>query len=170
MTLLKNDPMGSGVTGRGRKHLNELDSRWKGGVKTLLDSVDLLEQAIKDSCEATPDVVSSAIATSFHNVVPVPFEKELPKRMFESEIIVLQADPPKKGGDEKLKDREKKKKYREKALVKVRQVKSLIASGPMYKSIVFSSNPWSKRSGNVNGLEVMRAINDLDLNIQRAVD
>ena len=168
MHLLQNNPQGSGMTGRGRKNLSKLDVRWKGGVDTFLTSVTKLQTAIGESFTGIADINATSITNKFQIKVPDPFTRELPKNSFESELLVLQADPPKKS-EAKAKDREKKKKYREAALVKVRQYKSLIASGPMYKAIMFSSNPWSKKDGNVNGLDLMRALNDLDLNIQRSV-
>jgi len=92
------------------------------------------------------------------------FEKELQPDIFQQELLVLQAEEAE--GDAKQKDRENRKKYREQALAKVRRMRDIISRDPVFTSVMMSPNPFKTR---IDAIQVMRALNDLDLNLQRSV-
>ena len=67
------------------------------------------------------------------------------------------------------KDRNYRKKIREQALVKVRRYRDVVSKDPAFTALMTESNPWSRSGGAVQGLDLMRALNDLDLNLQRSI-
>ena len=172
MKLLADNPLGSQVTGRGQEHLKELNVRWGNAIETLNKSIGGLGDAIFDSCkvatEELDETQSGAILKKFDSKVSVPIKSELDPGAFQRELLVLQGAVPSKKED-RNKDEANKKKYREQALAKVRNYQRLLQKHPMYQTVMFQSNPWRKSNGTVNALDLMRAINDIDLNVQRGV-
>ena len=172
MRMLADNPLGSQVTGRGQEHLKELNVRWGNAIKTLNSSIGGLGDAILNSCKSATDELdesqSGAIRKKFDSTVSKPIESDLDPGAFQRELLVLQGAVPSKKVD-RDKDEANKKKYREQALAKVRNYQRLLQKHPMYQTVMFQSNPWRKDNGTVNALDLMRAINDIDLNVQRGV-
>ncbi len=166
---LESDPLASQTTDRGREHLKELTPRWSKGISRLRDTVTELGNAISKSAAEDEGADASKIAGLFEKkVVPHFSEKVLNKAAFASELLVLQ----RKGiGDSKAlaADRKEKKKAREKALVKVRTVKNIVEKNPAFQNLLYKKNPWSNAGGAVDGLPMLRALNDLELNIERGI-
>ncbi|MEQ1825479.1 MAG: hypothetical protein ABL921_06010, partial [Pirellula sp.] len=172
MRMLADSPLGSQVTGRGPEHLKELNVRWGNAIQTLNNSLGGLGDAIFSSCKSATDELnetqSAVIRKKFDSKVAVPVKTELDPGAFQRELLVLQGAVPSKK-EEREKDEANKKKYREQALAKVRNYQRLLQKHPMYQTVMFQSNPWRKDNGTVNALDLMRAINDIDLNVQRGV-
>ncbi|ADB16516.1 hypothetical protein Psta_1842 [Pirellula staleyi DSM 6068] len=165
---LDKDPLASQTTDRGKKHLKELNPRWTNGIKTLLDSLGGLEKAIEKSADGTPDVTPADITRTFNTKVTTRMKDQLDPAAFQQELLVLASDSP--GGKKKEADLAKKRKLREQALAKLRRYRDMVQKGPLFRSVIMENNPWSRDGGSVLGLPLLRAINDLDLNLQRAVE
>lgn len=166
---LESDPLASQTTERGRKHLKELNPRWTGGIGTLLGSVEKLSEAIGKSAADDPEVGGADKVTGpFNDLVVSRMTNALEADAFQQELLILSSDPPKKKAD-KEKDLAKKRKIREQALTKVRRFHNIVSKDTVFTSLMYENNPWSKQGGAVMGLPLMRALNDLDLNLQRSV-
>ena len=170
MENLRNNPMGSMVTGRGQEHLKELNIRWSNSIGTLTNSLSSLSGLIEVSCKAATDEIKDpgSITKKFDERVSKQVEKQFDPAAFQRELLVLQGAAPEKKADQP-KDLENKKKYREQALAKVRDYKRLVSKHPTFQLVMFQNSPWSKQGGRVNAMDLMRALNDIDLNVQRGV-
>lgn len=166
---LEKDPIASQTTDRGRSHLKELTPRWTKGIDRLNTTVkDGLGGAIVKSCDEPDDVDAKKVGEVYGSTVVPRFEDNLIPSDFEAELLVLSRKAPLRGKARKTDHAEKKKK-REQALVKVRKYKRMVQKDLMYQTLLFKSNPWSSKGGAVDGLPLMRSLNDLELNIERGI-
>lgn len=169
---LEKDPLGSQTTDRGQKHLTELTPRWIGGIRRINETVNVgLHDAIFKSCDADKENVADAVGISrlFKATIGSRFDaSSLKEDAFTSELLVMQRVAP-KGKKEKEADKREKKKAREQALVKLRQYKHLVEKDPVFQDLMYKKNPWTNEGGHVDGLPLMRAINDIELNVERGI-
>ncbi|MFO0869026.1 MAG: hypothetical protein U0935_08725 [Pirellulales bacterium] len=166
---LEKDPLASQTTERGRKHLKELNPRWTKGIETLLGTVRGLSGKIGEAAESDPEIGDAKKVTEpFNAVVLDHMSAALEVDAFQQELLVLGADAP-SGKVEKEKDLARKRQIREQALAKVRRYLNVVSKDPIFAALMYENNPWSRSGGAVQGLPLVRALNDLDLNIQRAV-
>jgi hypothetical protein len=163
---LKSDPQASETTGRGKNELKKLNTRWTSGVGLAVASIEKLKGTIESICKEDDEVKNDVgkVTTPFQDRVVKRIADELKLDMFQQELLVLQADDAK--GPAKEKSRENKKKYREQALAKVRRVREIISRDPVFTTVMMSPNPFKEK---IAAIQVMRALNDLDLNLQRSV-
>jgi hypothetical protein len=167
---LKNDPIGSQMTERGRQQLKRLSPRWISGVSTVQTSVEGLAGAIEKAFGDAGNKTRGEVVKRVFDGKVQPRFKELNPKDFQAELLVLQRKAPSKRKD-KHADRKEKKKYREQGLTKVRKYKRLVMKDPVYQSLLFETNPWAKKDkkARVDGLPLMRALNDLELNLSRGI-
>lgn len=172
MKGLARNPQGSQVTGRGQENLSQLNARWRKGIETLEGSLGNLSNAISQSfAEATDEFTPEQgrnVQSKFNDQVVTRVLSDFDAQAFERGLLVLQAPAPKDKAA-KEKDLANKKKYRESLLVISRRYQDFIQKNPVNKRIFFQPNPWQKENGFVNAVELMRAINDINLNVERGV-
>jgi len=163
---LKSDPQASETSGRGKNELKKLNARWTSGVELAVGSVETLKRTIEAICKEDDEAKTNVgkVTTPFQDRVVKYIAGELKLDLFQQELLVLQADDAK--GPAKEKSRENKKKYREQALAKVRRVREIISRDPVFTTVMMSPNPFKEK---IAAIQVMRALNDLDLNLQRSV-
>lgn len=169
---LQKDPLASQSTDRGQSNLKELTPRWIRGIERINETVNAgLHNAILKSCEADTENVADAagISNLFKSKIGSKFDKSsLKEDAFAAELLILQRLAPKKS-EAKAADKKEKKKAREQALVKLRYYKQIVQKDPMFQNLLFKKNPWTNDGGNVDGLPLMRAINDIELNVERGI-
>lgn len=170
LVQLEADPLASQTTERGKNHLKELNPRWTNSIKTLVDSLGNLESKIEESGKGATEYDSAAIAGKFKTKIVNTISGELDPTAFQQELLVLASESPKSNSPKYAKDLAKKRKLREQALAKLRRYREIVQKNPVYRGVITENNPWSREGGAVMGLPLLRAINDLDLNLQRAVE
>lgn len=172
MKGLAKNPKGSQVTGRGQENLSQLNARWRKGIETLEGSLGNLSKAISQSLTEASDEFTADqgrnVQSKFNEQVVTRVLSDFDAQAFERGLLVLQAPAPKdKAAQEK--DLANKKKYRESLLAISRRYQDFIQKNPANNRIFFQPNPWQKENGFINAVELMRAINDINLNVERGV-
>jgi hypothetical protein len=155
------DPLGSNMTGRGREQLKKLAERWRNALKQVDTHFKTLAGNVDAACKKDNRPQVLAAAQKFKDMFKKRFTDRFKEDAFDHALIMLQGEPPTDEGA-KEKDRAMKKKFREEALKVVRDIRKQLTSDPFLDSLT-GRTPF----GSLHFVPLVRALDDIDLNVQR---
>jgi hypothetical protein len=157
---LFDDPQGSATTHGGREVLQHLVRRWKRALEQVKEAFQKSHTEIDKAAAADTRQEVIAAAKKVKELVEARLGK-FDAKAFNKEVAVLEREPP-TDPSKQAANQATKKKYRELALRKVRGFRNLLLRDPVLKTLK-GRNPW----GTINYVPIIRALDDLNLHIQK---